>query len=193
MKFIKKLKNNNAGAESAMFCMGCMIFLIILVFSFDIFKLTWQRYVVTREIENISRLYATRAMDLYYNPDGTQSYSNIKNSPLGKDMLSIVRHTVASASLHEMKIEIKKSTTSSCNNAGTTFLTITSNGSKSDITGVPLSTAKTTEYGTTFCAFATIKYNWDDNMVEEEKVDGYTITNKFAFENDRRDDDSGLN
>ena len=49
MKFIKKLKNNNAGAESAMFCMGCMIFLIILVFSFDIFKLTWQRYVDTRE------------------------------------------------------------------------------------------------------------------------------------------------
>lgn len=188
MNFLKKIKNNKGSAESAMFVLGIAIFAIIVVFAMDLFGLTWQRYLSTRELSNMSRLYAIRASDLYINDQASGTASSLmtqpNNSTLGKEMMSIMNMI----SKHG---KMDKATLMITNQGGVELLRITAGDGAAQLTAVGYDVFKSIEYGDILFAELKVEYkhhgfsvgqkNRGVAKVEEDNSE-YSIKNKFAFE-----------
>lgn len=188
MNFFNKIKNNKGSAESAMFVYGIAIFATIVVFALDIFGLTWQRYLATRELSNMSRLYATRASDLYFKDGASGTLQGIStqptNSELGKEMNKIMNLLVSHGQVFQATLTITDV-------EGVQLLKIVSNGRNATMTAAPYSTVKERDYGTTMFAKMKIDYKASGFIRvagQRKEMDSYTITNKFAFEQFRHDE-----
>lgn len=187
MKFFNKLKNNKGSVESAMFVFGIAVFATIVVFSMDMLGLTWQRYLSTRELSNMSRLYAIRATDLYWE-EGSSSMTSPGASSLGQTMGDMLEVLVDHGKLTRATLTI-----SDAENGGNNFLTITTNNSTdSVITGTNWDRFKQLDYGATLYAKLKIEYR-DSGITGVARADGrnrtYTIINKFAFEGSKATND----
>ena len=176
MNLLKKIKNNKASAENAMFVFGVLIFATIVVFCLSIFGATWQRYLTTREVNNIARLYAIRSYDLYY--DGGTAI-NPQKSKLGEDMQEIMKKVATHTNIKEATFVIT-------NVSGVELFKITSNyNGVTKLTATSFDIFKNIDYGDTL--YAKLKVNYNLTAVERvasvrEQESSYTITNKFAFE-----------
>lgn len=183
MNFLKKIKNNKGSAEGAMFVVGIMIFATVVVFSMDMFALTWQRYLATREIANMSRLYAVRAYDLYLDDAGNKIEP--ANSDLGKEMEDILEMVVAHTQIKSAEFVIKTE-------AGVQVFELDSDGG---ITAVGIDTIKQFNHETVLISTLKIEYRhskFTDIGAQEGDESSYVISNKFAFESGKRDDSTIL-
>lgn len=176
MNFLKKLRNNKGSAESGMFVMGVCIFATIVVFSLNVFNLTWQRYLSTREVNNLARLYAIRSYDLYW--DGT-TQTQPTNSKLGKDMMNILDKVAKHTKITTAEFVITTE-------AGVQLFKLTASKSGGpSLSAVQFDVFKEVDYADTLMAKMTIKY--DSQIIraiaaETKRQEQYVITNKFAFE-----------
>lgn len=179
MNFLKKIKNNKGSAEGAMFVVGIMIFATIVVFSMDMFALTWQRYLATREIGNMSRLYAVRAYDLYLDDAGNRIEPS--NSDLGKEMGDILEMVVKHTQIKSAEFTITTE-------GGVQVFKLESDGG---LTAAGIDTIKQFNHETVLISKLEIEYNhsrFTDIGAQEDDESSYTISNKFAFESGKRDD-----
>lgn len=183
MNFFNKIKNNKGSAESAMFVFGLAIFATIVVFSMDIFGLTWQRYLSTRELSNMSRLYAIRATDLYI--DDAQSgvlestLTTPDKSDLGSEMMNIMKMIVAHGKISNAVLTITKDV------GGIQLLRITAENGGAQITAAGYDQVKTIDYGDVLIAELKIEYNnstFKGVGAQQKSKNSYVIQNKFAFE-----------
>ena len=177
-KFLDKLKNNKGSAESAMFVFGVAIFATIVVFSMDMLGLTWQRYLATRELSNMSRLYAIRSTDLYYN-GSSANIINPSSSNFGAEMGDMLEILVDHGKLTRATLTIEKE-------GGIQIFKIVANKStEAVVSGSGWDTFKQIGYGDTL--YAKLKVEYRDSGITgvaraEGKNQSYTLTNKFAFE-----------
>jgi len=183
MNFFNKIKNNKGSAESAMFVFGLAIFATIVVFSMDIFGLTWQRYLSTRELSNMSRLYAIRATDLYIDDSQSGVLDSMITTPdksdLGKEMADIMKMIVAHGKIDNAVLTITKGP------GGVQLLRITADRNSTDIVAAGYEQIKVLDYGDDLIAELKIEYNnstFKGVGAQEKSKNSYVIQNKFAFE-----------
>lgn len=188
MNLLKKIKNNKASAESAMFVLGIAIFALIVVFALDLFGLTWQRYLSTRELSNMSRLYAIRASDLYIDDKKTGTTASLMTQPsssnLGKEMMSIMKMITSHGNMKKATLLIK-------DQGGTELLKITAGDKNAQLSAIGYDMFKSIEYGDVLFAELKVEYKHRGFSVGRknnglarvtEDTSEYTIKNKFAFE-----------
>lgn len=178
--FINKLKNNKGSAESAMFIFGLAIFATIVVFSMDTLGLTWQRYLATRELSNMSRLYAIRATDLFWD-DGATQMTTPANSELGNKMSETLELLVGHGNLTKATLTIQDV-------GGVQLLKIEAEDGTSNITSAPWEVFREIDYGDTLYAKLNVQYKRSGLQAvasQTEVNNEYTITNKFAYEIDK--------
>ena len=192
MNLFKKIKNNKGSAESAMFVLGIAIFALVVVFAMDLFGLTWQRYLSTRELSNMSRLYAIRATDLYIKDNtsgtvGNMMITNMEDSSLAKEMTSIMKMIVKHGKMEKATLIIKDD-----GNSQIFKIVATKDNAKIDTNGTAgYDTFKQINYGDVLFAELKIEYKNHGFIVGRknnglarvtEDTSEYTIKNKFAFE-----------
>ena len=178
--FIDKLKNNKGSAESAMFIFGLAIFATIVVFSMDTLGLTWQRYLATRELSNMSRLYAIRATDLFWD-DGATQMTTPAASKLGNKMGETLELLVGHGNLTRATLTIQDA-------GGVQLFKIEAEDGTSNITSAPWEIFREVDYGDTLYAKLNIQYKRSGLQAvasQSEVNNEYTITNKFAYEIDK--------
>ena len=186
-KFLKKLKNNQGSVEVAMFVFGVAVFATIVVFAMDILGLTWQRYLATRELSNMSRLYAIRASDLYFNSNSS-TVIRPSGSAFGAEMGDMLEVLVRDGHLQKATLEI-------VDEGGGALLTIVAEkGTESNIThGASFDRFKKLKYSETLYAKLKIEYR-DSGITAVAHAAGenreYTLVNKFAFERNASDNDT---
>jgi len=185
-EIIKKLKSKKGGAEGVMFLSGMLLLTVVIVFSLNVFDLTWQRYVVKREIGNVSRLYAIRWTELYIksNCDGNfETCSTIPtNSKLGEEIQNIMELTVKEGNLDNAELVVSKNTGDTCSSPGVLLCVRTDGSGNTTISGQSWDIAKLTGYGDVLYTSLDVKYTWNSTLRTARKQDGYKLENKFASE-----------
>lgn len=192
--FFKKLKNNKGGAEGVMFISGMLLFTVVVLFSLNIFDLTWQRYVVKRELGNVSRLYAIRWTELYLKTDCNGNFSTcsttITNSKLGSEFKKLMELTIKEGNLDNAELVISRNSGDTCYSAGVLLCVRADKSGTVSISGQDWSVAKNTGYGDVLYSSIEVKYTWNKTLRTAQKQEGYRLTNKFGSE--RSSSDSNL-
>jgi hypothetical protein len=176
MNFFKKLNNNNGSAESAMFVFGVMIFATIVVFSLSVFGLTWQRYLSTREISNMSRLYAIRSRTMYYH--GTEQISP-EGSEFANEMKDTLARVVQQTNIKEAKFVIVTK-----DNVKLLEIDAT-RGDSPTLWAVDYSHFREVDYGDVLLSSLTVSYDitgFQRVATPNAEVNSYVLNNRFAFE-----------
>lgn len=182
----KKLKNNRGGADGVMFVYGMLLFTVIIIFSLDVFDLTWQRYVIKRELGNVSRLYAIRWTELYLKTDCDGNFTTcsttINNSKLGEEFKKLMEITVREGNLDNAELVIARTSGATCSTPGVLLCARASSNGNVTLTGQAWDIAKTTDYGDVLYASISVNYTWDQTLRTPRRQKGYRIENKFASE-----------
>lgn len=196
MNFFKKLRKNKGDADPVFFAWGIALTLFVLWFSLDLIGMTWSRYTIKREAQNVSRIYGLTWVNSVWNPDcnsstmSTCEYANLQSSALAHDMTKIIDSAIANGNFSDMTIMISTSPTDTiadCNNA---LLCLTNVNGVTSVRGwSPFMVKTNIDYGTDLFLTmnATVPYRYIGARLGLEDVE-YSVINKFASERFAKND-----
>ncbi len=196
--FISRSKCNKGDVEPIFFIFALLIMLVLIGFSFNIHKLTWQRYSSQRLMQNYSRAYATRWTELYIKDDCVEnqnsclalSLSDIKKSEVYKQLLGQFETTYRQSSVDSMTIRLYKTSS-----PGVSLIEF-SRLEGSDSTNVKVAgydIAKNLKYGDTLHVDLTVTYTWDSTLRTPSRQATTSFSTKFANEKDISQQGGNLN
>ena len=183
MNFFQKIKKNNKGdAEVIFFIFACLILILLMLFSMDLLRLTWQQYSVKREIESMSRLFAISWPEGIFKENG-QEYIDMEDSEFIEDMKKLVEVTAQQGQLRELTISIGKNQLQTPSPTNVYLYIEYKNGTTS--VSIPKSKneyLQTLNYGDDLYLTAKVAFDYlyTRNLNPGTRI--YTLTNKFANE-----------
>ena len=194
--FLNKIKNNKADVEPLFFLYGIMIIMFLLWFALDIINMSWSRYTIRREAQNVARLYSLTWINSIWDPtceDAVASnceYGSTTESKLSEDFEKITRSAMQNGGFSKLTIMITTDTTDTLNDCSNSLFCIKGEGNSIRSYGWPIQTVKENlEYGTDLYMIVegVVPYKFvGEKLGLEDNV--YTVTNKFASERFGRND-----
>ena len=194
--FFNKIRNNRADVEPLFFLYGIMIIMFLLWFALDIINMSWSRYTIRREAQNVARLYSLTWVNSIWDPECNDAvpanceYGSTTSSKLSDDFEKITRSAMLNGGFSELTIMITTDMTDTLNDCNNSLFCIKGEGNTIRSYGWPIQTVKETlNYGTDLYMIVegVVPYKFvGEKLGLEDNV--YTVTNKFASERNGKND-----